>query len=110
MIEPMEMEFELPMVVPTADGFIHVADYTVKASIEWDETMSGADWYVASVSVLGCLPGKPDRWHELSDEHDITRGVKKRAYDEWHAAIQRKWEDHIMDLPRKRRGALRLVQ
>lgn len=110
MIEPMEMEFDLPMVVPTADGFVHVADYTVQASIEWDETVSGTDWHVASVSVLGNLPGKPDKWHQLADGHDITRAVRRRAYDEWHAAIQRKWEDHLSDMPRRKRSALRVVQ
>lgn len=110
MIEPLEMEFDLPMMVKTEAGDVHVSDYTVKASIEWDETTGGTDWYVSTVDVLGNLPKKSDKWHRLADDHDITRGVRKLAYSVWNDAIQRQWEDHLLDMPRKRRSALRLVQ
>ncbi len=110
MIEPLDMEFDLPMMMKTESGEVHVSDYTVKATIEWDETTSGSDWYVSLVEVLGNLPGKPDKWHRLDEDSEVTRGVRKLAYSLWHDAIQRRWEDHLMDMPRKRRSALRLVQ
>ncbi len=95
----IEIEMTIPYYATVAETPIHIGEYQIRLNVEADESLGDADWYVASVDILGNAPAQVDTWHRLPEAHDIARTMRIFAYDKWSDAISRKWAEFLSDKP-----------
>ena len=107
------VNFDFPMFIEIGDKRVDTGEtINVYLSVEPDEMLGSAAWYIRDVEISGREIGagqmrKRSCNHALPVGHWLRKPIMDWAYARCNDAISEKWEDYLLDAPSRRADAKR---
>jgi len=112
-MEGIYMNFDFPLFIEIGDKRIDTGEtINVYLSIEADEALGLAAWYICDVEVVGREIGagqmrKGSTNHSLPVGHWLRKPICDWAYARCNDLISERWEEYLLDEPNRRADAKR---